>query len=42
MRRLVQKIKAGRPYKTAADVEAAVAGSNAAEGKRITRYLVVE
>lgn len=39
----VAKIKAGRPYKTAADVEAAVAkGSSAAEGKRITRYLVVE
>ena len=39
----VAKIKAGRPYKTTADIEAAVAkGSSAAEGKRIARYLVVE
>jgi DNA uptake protein ComE-like DNA-binding protein len=39
----VAKIKAGRPYKTSADIEAAVAkGSSAAEGKRIARYLVVE
>jgi len=39
---LVAKIKGGRPYKTIADVEQAVAkGSTAAEGKRVARYLVV-
>ena len=40
---LVAKIKAGRPYKTVAGVEAAVAkGSTPAEGKRVARYLVVQ
>jgi DNA uptake protein ComE-like DNA-binding protein len=39
---LVDRIKAGRPYKTLADVEAAVAkGSSPAEGKRVARYLTV-
>jgi DNA uptake protein ComE-like DNA-binding protein len=39
---LVAKIKQGRPYKTIAGVEAAVAkGSTPAEGKRVARYLVV-
>ena len=39
---LVGKIKGGRPYKTAADVEAALAkGSSPAEAKRIARYLTV-
>ena len=39
---LVQKIKAGRPYKTLADLEAALAkGSNAAEGKRVARFFVI-
>ena len=38
---LVAKIKAGRPYKDAAAIEAAIAkGSTAAEAKRIARYLV--
>ena len=36
---LVAKIKAGRPYKSAADLEQAVAkGSTPAEGKRVARY----
>jgi len=36
---LVAKIKAGRPYKAAADLEQAVAkGSTPAEGKRVARY----
>ena len=39
---LVQKIKAGRPYKTVADLEAALAkGSNAAEAKRVARFFVI-
>ena len=39
---LVDRIKAGRPYKTLADVEAAVAkGSSPAEGMRVARYLTV-
>ena len=39
---LIDRIKAGRPYKSAADVEAAVAkGATPAEGKRVARYLVV-
>ena|SRR5687768_5531829 len=38
---LVAKIKAGRPYKTAADLEAAVAkGATPSEGKRIARFFV--
>ena len=38
---LVQKIKAGRPYKSAADLEAAIAkGSTPAEGKRVARFFV--
>ena len=40
---LVQKVKAGRPYKTAADLEAALAkGSNPVEGKRIARFFIVQ
>jgi DNA uptake protein ComE-like DNA-binding protein len=40
---LVAKIKAGRPYKTAADLEAAVAkGATPAEGKRVARFFVVQ
>jgi len=36
---LVSRIKAGRPYKSAADLEQAVAkGSVSAEGKRVARY----
>ena len=39
---LVQKIKAGRPYKTVADLEAALAkGANAGEAKRIARFFVI-
>lgn len=39
----VQQIKAGRPYKTAADLEAALAkGSTAAEAKRMARYFVLQ
>ncbi|MEO6213678.1 MAG: hypothetical protein ABIP65_08640 [Vicinamibacterales bacterium] len=39
---LVARIKQGRPYKTAADIEPVVAkGSTPAEGKRVARYLVV-
>jgi DNA uptake protein ComE-like DNA-binding protein len=39
----LQAIKGGRPYKTVADVEVAVAkGSSPAEAKRVTRFLVVE
>jgi DNA uptake protein ComE-like DNA-binding protein len=38
---LVQKIKAGRPYKSAADLEAAIAkGATPAEGKRVARFFV--
>ena len=38
---LVAKIKAGRPYKDAAAIEAAIAkGSTAAEAKRVARFLV--
>ena len=40
---LVARIKQGRPYKTSADLTSALAkGSNAAEAKRIARYLVVQ
>jgi DNA uptake protein ComE-like DNA-binding protein len=40
---LVAKIKGGRPYKTAADLEAAVAkGATPAEGKRVARFFVVQ
>jgi DNA uptake protein ComE-like DNA-binding protein len=40
---VVQAIQAGRPFKTAADVEAAVAkASTAPEAKRVGRFLVVE
>lgn len=40
---LVQKIKAGRPYKTATDLEAALAkGSNVTEGKRVARFFIVQ
>jgi DNA uptake protein ComE-like DNA-binding protein len=40
---VVQAIQAGRPFKTAADLDAAVAkGSSAAEAKRVARFLVVE
>jgi DNA uptake protein ComE-like DNA-binding protein len=40
---LVQAIQAGRPFKTAADLEAAVAkGSSAPEARRVARFLVVE
>jgi DNA uptake protein ComE-like DNA-binding protein len=40
---LADRIKAGRPYKTVADLEAAVAkGSTPAEGKRVARYFVVQ
>jgi DNA uptake protein ComE-like DNA-binding protein len=39
----VQVIKAGRPYKAVADVEAALAkGSSPADAKRVARFLVVE
>lgn len=39
---LVARIKSGRPYKTSAELEAAVAkGSTQAEGKRVARFLVV-
>ena len=38
---LVARIKAGRPYKTAADLEAALAkGSTPAEAKRVARFFV--
>ena len=38
---LVQKIKAGRPYKSAADLEAAIAkGATPAEGKRVARFFL--
>ena len=40
---LVQKIKAGRPYKTIADVEAALAkGSNPTEARRVARFFIVQ
>jgi DNA uptake protein ComE-like DNA-binding protein len=40
---LVQAIQAGRPFKTAADLEAAVAkGSTAPDAKRVARFFVVE
>ena len=40
---LVAKIKSGRPYKAAADVEAALAkGGTPAEAKRVARYLTVQ
>ena len=40
---LVGSIKSGRPYKTAADVEAALAkGSTAAEARRVARYLTIQ
>lgn len=40
---LVAKIKGGRPYKTTADLEAAVSkGASPGEGKRISRYFVVQ
>ena len=40
---LVDRIKAGRPYKAIADLEAAVAkGATPAEGKRVARYFVVQ
>ena len=40
---LVASIKSGRPYKTAADVEAALArGSTAAEARRVARYLTIQ
>jgi DNA uptake protein ComE-like DNA-binding protein len=39
---LVDRIKAGRPYKTLVDVETAVAkGATPGEGKRVARYLVI-
>jgi hypothetical protein len=39
----VTKIKAGRPYKTVADLEAALAkGSTPAEAKRIARFFIVQ
>jgi DNA uptake protein ComE-like DNA-binding protein len=38
---LVARIKGGRPYKSAADLEQAVAkGATPAEGKRVARYFV--
>ncbi len=38
----VEKIKAGRPYKTIADLEAALAkGSTPTEAKRVARYFVL-
>ena len=40
---LVQAVKAGRPYKTTADLETALAkGSNPAEAKRIARFFIVQ
>jgi len=40
---LVQKVKAGRPYKTVADLEAALAkGSNPAEARRVARFFIVQ
>jgi DNA uptake protein ComE-like DNA-binding protein len=40
---LVAKIKGGRPYKAAADLEAALAkGGTPAEAKRVARYLTVQ
>ena len=40
---LVQKVKAGRPYKTVADLEAALAkGSNPSEAKRLARFFIVQ
>jgi DNA uptake protein ComE-like DNA-binding protein len=40
---LVQKIKAGRPYKTAAALEAALAkGSSPGEAKRVSRFFIVQ
>ena len=40
---LVDRIKAGRPYKAIADLEAAVAkGATPAEGRRVARYFVVQ
>ena len=40
---LVQKVKAGRPYKTSADLEAALAkGSNPVEAKRVARFFIVQ
>ena len=39
----VTKIKAGRPYKTVADLEAALAkGSTPTEAKRIARFFIVQ
>ena len=39
----VSKVKAGRPYKTVADLEAALAkGSNPAEAKRAARFFIVQ
>lgn len=39
---LVQKIKAGRPYKTVAELETALAkGANAADAKRVARFFVI-
>jgi DNA uptake protein ComE-like DNA-binding protein len=38
---LLQKIKAGRPYKSAADLERAIVkGATPAEGKRVARFFV--
>ena len=40
---LVQKVKAGRPYKTVADLEAALAkGSTQPEAKRIARFFIFQ
>ncbi|HVL68097.1 MAG TPA: helix-hairpin-helix domain-containing protein [Vicinamibacterales bacterium] len=41
---LVDRIKAGRPYKTAADIEGALAkgSTTPAEAKRVARFLTVE
>ena len=39
---LVQKIKAGRPYKTVAELETALAkGANVADAKRVARFFVI-
>lgn len=39
---LVEKIKAGRPYKTVAELETALAkGANAADAKRVARFFVI-
>jgi DNA uptake protein ComE-like DNA-binding protein len=40
---LIQKIKAGRPYKTTTDLETALSkGTSPAEGKRVARFFIVQ